>query len=211
MFLTIRKRARAWYPPQNRQRGAILVVGLIMLVTVVILGLAAMRAVVLQERLAGGFAAQNLALQSSETALRAAERIIQGGGAPKEEVLKDHAPGWFSIRGTDTALPASPRPDETKFWSESALTKKLSQEARAESGTPSILATNPIVDYYGVDATDGFARFAAERQEDVSVNSADVSIGKGVPTTTPLWRIYSYGRGFTPSIWVGLQSEYKPK
>jgi hypothetical protein len=210
-FVPAKNGALRGFPP-FRQRGAVLVVGLVMLVVVVMLGLVSMRSVLLQERLAGGFAAQNLALQASETSLRAAERVIQGGGAPREAHMS-LAPGWFSVRGNATiALPASPSLDSATFWDANTY-PNLSQEARAlADGTPSVKTGNPIVDYYGAtDAAGGFARFAANRQEDVPLNPADVSIGRGVPAMTPLWRVYGYGRGITPGIWAGLQSEYKQK
>ncbi|MDR1647984.1 MAG: hypothetical protein LBR88_08130 [Zoogloeaceae bacterium] len=197
--------------PPDHQRGAVLVVGLVMLVVVVMLGLVSMRSVALQERLAGGFASQNLALQSAETALQAAERIIQGGGAPKEADMAEN-PGWFSMRGSSTIqLPASPLPDEAAFWNAETYSK-LSQEVKAVYGVPSVDAGDTVIDYYGPTkgVPGGFARFTVNRQEDVPINPADVLIGEA-PVMVPLRHIYSYGRGVTSGVWAGVQSEHKQK
>lgn len=62
----------------HSQRGAILVVALIMLLLVTIIGIASMRDTSLQERMAGNLRDRELALQSAEAALRRGEaRAVQ--------------------------------------------------------------------------------------------------------------------------------------
>lgn len=58
-----------------RQRGAVLVVGMIMLVLLTILGLATMRTTLLEERMAGYLGDHNLAFQAAEAALREGEML----------------------------------------------------------------------------------------------------------------------------------------
>ncbi|TBU92954.1 pilus assembly PilX family protein [Phytopseudomonas dryadis] len=58
------------------QRGAILIVALIMLLLVTIIGLASMRGTSLQERMAGNLRDQELALQAAEAALRKGETLV---------------------------------------------------------------------------------------------------------------------------------------
>ena len=59
-----------------RQQGAVQVVGLAFLVALTLLGLAAMKDAVLQERMAGGSRDRSLAFQAAEAALRDARRDI---------------------------------------------------------------------------------------------------------------------------------------
>jgi len=59
------------------QRGAVLLVALIMLLLLTILGIAAMRDTNLQEKMAGNMRDHNLALQAAEAGLRFAEQSIK--------------------------------------------------------------------------------------------------------------------------------------
>lgn len=60
-----------------RQRGAVLLVALIMLLLLTVLGAAAMRDTSLQERMAGNMRDQSLAFQAAEAALRFAEQKVK--------------------------------------------------------------------------------------------------------------------------------------
>ncbi|MEZ3184022.1 pilus assembly protein PilX [Pseudomonas sp. LM13] len=61
----------------SRQRGAVLLVALIMLLLLTILGAAAMRDTNLQERMAGNMRDHTLAFQAAEAALRFAEQEVK--------------------------------------------------------------------------------------------------------------------------------------
>lgn len=61
----------------SSQRGITLVMGLLFLVVLTILGLAAMRGTILEERMAGNARDRNLAFQAAEAAIRAGERKIR--------------------------------------------------------------------------------------------------------------------------------------
>lgn len=63
------------YSPRQ-QRGAILIVALIMLLLLTIIGLSSMRGTSLQENMAGNMRDGNLALQASEAALRKGEEVV---------------------------------------------------------------------------------------------------------------------------------------
>lgn len=63
-------------PARGRQRGAILIVSLLLLLVMTILAVTAMRASTFQERMAGNARDMNLAFQSSEAAARAAESWV---------------------------------------------------------------------------------------------------------------------------------------
>lgn len=75
-------------PISHRQRGMVLIISLIILLVLTLLGLAAMQNTSLEERMAGNFRSQTVALQAAESSLRAGE-------------------GWLGIR---TDLPAAANP-----------------------------------------------------------------------------------------------------
>ena len=61
-----------------RQQGIALIMGLMFLVVLTLLGMAAMRGTILEERMAGNARDRNLAFQSAEAALRAAQLELTG-------------------------------------------------------------------------------------------------------------------------------------
>jgi len=65
-------------PGFRRQRGAVLVVSLIMLLIVTMLAVGSMRNTILEEKMAGNTSDRNLAFQSTESAVREAEVFIEG-------------------------------------------------------------------------------------------------------------------------------------
>lgn len=64
--------------PQIKQQGAVLVVGLIMLLLLTVIGMSSIRGTDLQERMAGNARDHNLAFQASEAAIRSAENYLSG-------------------------------------------------------------------------------------------------------------------------------------
>lgn len=60
-------------PPSSRERGAILFIGLILLIVLSFLGFTALRASTMQERMSGNLRDREIAFQAAESALRAAE------------------------------------------------------------------------------------------------------------------------------------------
>ena len=61
-----------------RQQGAVLIIGLIMMLLLTVIGLASVRGTDLQERMAGNMRDRNLAFQSAEAGLRAGELVSFG-------------------------------------------------------------------------------------------------------------------------------------
>jgi type IV pilus assembly protein PilX len=60
----------------SQQRGAVLIIALMMLLLLTIIGLSSMRGTVLQENMAGNMRDSSLALQASEAALRKGEQVV---------------------------------------------------------------------------------------------------------------------------------------
>ncbi len=75
---------------RTRQRGAALVIGLILLLVMTLLGVTARRGTTLQERMSGALSDQNTAFQAAETALRQGESILSSITAPNFS-----ASGWY--------------------------------------------------------------------------------------------------------------------
>ncbi len=74
------RRPRALSAGHRHQSGAVLVIGLILLVVLTLLGVQGMRTNVAQERMAFNMRERNLAFQAAEAALRAGERQNPNAG-----------------------------------------------------------------------------------------------------------------------------------
>lgn len=140
----------------RRQRGVALVVALILLVVATLIGLAASRSVVLQERMSANTYDRSLAFQRSEAALRAAEaaitadwRIVNLGGvdcSPATATLCPIVPA-----NTFTGTSAIWRDVGTIFDVNSALTPGVPQYTVQFMGTGS--ATNNLGTAENADAS----------------------------------------------------------
>lgn len=62
----------------HQQRGAVLIMSLIMLLIMTIIGITGMRTTVIEEKMAGNMRDQNLAFQAAEAALRDGENVVEG-------------------------------------------------------------------------------------------------------------------------------------
>ncbi len=60
------------------QRGAVLAVGLVILLVLTLIGIVSLQSSSMEEKMAGNMRDMNLALQSTETTLREAETFIDG-------------------------------------------------------------------------------------------------------------------------------------
>lgn len=69
-------------PHQRHQRGAILVVSLIMLLVMTLIGVTAMQNTIMEQRMAGNTRDLNLAFQAAEAALRTGETELEAAKLP---------------------------------------------------------------------------------------------------------------------------------
>ncbi|GHA76268.1 pilus assembly PilX family protein [Cognatilysobacter bugurensis] len=103
----------------SRERGAALVVVLILLLVMTLLGLASLRGTMLEERMSGSLYDRNLSFQAAEAALREAEARIATGGLtfPTSATCSD------GLCGTPTAT-ATERWKDTAFdgWKAASAT-----------------------------------------------------------------------------------------
>lgn len=96
--------------PAKRQRGAVLIISLIMLLVLTIIGVTGMRTTVLEEKMAGNMNDKNLAFQAAETALRDGEDTIESlvatssfDGSSGRLSSSDDDPDFFSsVTWSDT-------------------------------------------------------------------------------------------------------------
>ncbi len=71
------------YPPTaSRQRGAVLILGLVILLVMTMIGVAAIQTTVLEERMAGNMRQRDLALHAAEAAVQAALSAIESQDTP---------------------------------------------------------------------------------------------------------------------------------
>ncbi len=64
--------------PLHRERGAVLVVSLIMLLIVTMIAVSSMQGTIMEEKMAGNIRDRNLAFQTAESSLREAETYVEG-------------------------------------------------------------------------------------------------------------------------------------
>jgi type IV pilus assembly protein PilX len=88
----------------RRERGAALMVALVMLLLMTILGVTAMRTTTLQERMAGNLRDSNLAFQAAEVALRQGETFVEQPVLP-------------AFTGTGGLLQVQAGAGQPAFWS----------------------------------------------------------------------------------------------
>ncbi len=69
-------------PVRSRQRGAVLVVSLVLLLVMTLLGVSSMNSTTMQERMAGNLRDNNLAFQAAESALRQGEEFLRQATLP---------------------------------------------------------------------------------------------------------------------------------
>lgn len=67
---------------RHRQSGVVLITGLIFMVVLTILAVAAMRSTTLEERMSGNARDRDMAFQSAEAALRVGEQVVTGASLP---------------------------------------------------------------------------------------------------------------------------------
>ncbi len=66
--------------PPGRQRGVVLVVGLLLLLVMTVLGVTTIKSTILEEKMAGNFRDHDLAFQAAESALRDGEHLVNCNG-----------------------------------------------------------------------------------------------------------------------------------
>jgi type IV pilus assembly protein PilX len=142
----------------NKQQGAALFVSLMMLVLVTILGVAGVRLVSLEEKMAGNSYDRNLAFQSAEAALRVAEKYLEDNKpTPAYSDAGNTCPTSPSpINNCTTGICPKPDKDCVSRWDSSAGFTQW-ESITTSLGTLAGTAPQYFVEYLGTtyNCTDG--------------------------------------------------------
>jgi len=92
---------------QHTQRGAVLIVALVMLLLLTIMGISSMRSTNMQERMAGNMRDQSQAFQAAETALRKGESTVLATAIPTLQLTTGTSAWQNADQITD--LPVAPK------------------------------------------------------------------------------------------------------
>ena len=104
------------YVPRKRQSGAVLIVSLMILVLLTLIGLTAIQASTVQERIAGNSRSLDLAFQAAEAALREGEDRLDNPSVP---LTHGSIAGWY--RWNNTTTPPTWR--TPAIWNDSSKTR----------------------------------------------------------------------------------------
>jgi type IV pilus assembly protein PilX len=111
-----------------KQKGAVLIVSLVLLLIMTLLGLSSMNNTILEERMAGNLRNSNLAFQSAESALRAAEDVIFSWNSETE-------PGGLTGFYSKNDAPADPDTSNGYPWWHDWTEQNWIDNAATYSGT----------------------------------------------------------------------------
>ena len=166
-----------------RESGAALVVVLMLLLIVTLLGLAAMRGGLLQERMAGATIQRGKAFQAAESALKQGEEFVSKN--------KPTVPSSGCASGVcaETDVSASPPWTDTAFWD--------TNKVKTATSLPDDVKAKFVVESYGL---------SVDKQ---AVNSLDPR-ANGSGTDAEVYRIIARGESAGGSE-VMLQSMYRVK
>lgn len=166
-----------------RQRGAVFIVGLIVLLVMTLLATTAMRSSLLEERMTGNTQDSSVAFQAAEAALREGERLLE------QPVL----PGFSGTAGLypPPASPTDPPRWRTVDW-DSTTAVRLYQGFEGAPGSLAQASARYFVEELPLVVGPG---------ESLSADSPMDEIG--------FYRITARGRGITGDAVATLQTTYK--
>lgn len=180
------------FPRSNaiKQRGAVLVVSLLLLLVMTLLGLGASQSTRLQERMAGNQRDQEIALQSAEASLRAAETLL-APTRPFVVTCRVASPTCeaYEMRtlintSTNVALDLANQAD--LWWNNVGRDYQFASRLESVAGTPPEFVIERI----------------AEVRETLSVGDANLD------TVRDFYRATARSRGMTDTSQVVVQSTY---
>jgi type IV pilus assembly protein PilX len=163
-----------------QQKGAVLIVSIIILLVITLISVTAMQTTCLEEKMAGNMRNKNLAFQAAEAALRAGEDYLSGATLG-------------SFNGTNGLY--QPSTGLQQRW-----------EDIDWHSSSSVRAYNKTTD--GGDLND-LASMPTYIIEELSVEETGGSLEAGTPKEGKLYRVTSRGVGGTANAMVMLQSVFR--
>lgn len=173
----------------SAQAGMVLIVGLVMVLLITIVGLAAIRGTGLQENMAGNMRDRNIAFQAAESALREGETIV----SPTTKVL----PAFNCVKASGTCPDQSATPKKAVIF----MTEDEWDFVAKESAMDLDVADKPSYLLEELDVDIGAS---------AAVEGSAIDVG-GMMTTgdaTP-YRVTARGYGLSQDAEAILQSAYK--
>ena len=175
----------------STQTGMVLIVGLIMVLLMSIIGVAAIRGSNMQELMAGNMRDRNLAFQAAEAGLRMAEARVQTSGA---SLVFDNTGGLLTNQNLTTAAKGPVSHWDSTLWDSTALTLTKTDIDLQLSKLPQYVIERLEVSAAGSAATGGAVEYGATEDE---------------VTSQTLYRITSRGFGGSGESSVILQSTFR--
>lgn len=170
------------------QRGAVLIVGLVMVLLMTIVGLSAVRSSGLQEAMSGNMRDRNIAFQACESALRLGETVV----TPPNPL-----PGFNNTPGTGLFGDLNSTPSGSII-----------------NYTPAQWIANAMITALNISNVDSQPRYMVEKidapvSQCAAAEGSGIGIGTGQQTGTCLpFRVTARGVGITPDTDVVCQSNY---
>jgi len=200
----------------KRQRGAALIVGLIMLLLLTLVGVAGMRDTLLQEKMAASMRDRDIALQAAEAALRAAELSLATGAGPvftNSNGLYDRGVA-AGVNATKRLKPVSTGSAvaEQLFWQQSWPWSDTTS-VKYNSTLPNVQTANTpryVIEKLPIDLTD----LSKYPSSSFGAGSGNVSAGDELEIdetiiNKPDYRVTARGIGMTGDAMVILQATFR--
>lgn len=171
----------------GRQRGAVLIVALVLLLVLTILGTAGIQDTTMEERMAGNFRDHSAAMQAAETALRAGEVELGSSTAfGNMSFSSSGANGQYDVALMTNSV-------DPKELSTAAVWVDV--DATVLEKTSTLISADP--------------RYYLEKLPEVKLPQSDLTVGfQDVTPSVPYFRITGSGSGISPNAEVILQSTY---
>jgi len=169
-------------PNHKSQRGAVLIVALVLLLVLTVLGTAGIRDTAMEERMAGNFRDYSAALAAAEAALRAGELSVESTSA-FQAMLFDGSDGTYDV------TPASHSVDPNTAGNWNAVNAAVMDSANTK------ISQDP--DFY------------IERLPEIALPGSDLVVGfQDQAPRVQYYRVTGKGYGISPNAEVILQSTY---
>lgn len=201
------------------QRGAALIVGLIMLLLLTLIGVAGMRDTLLQEKMAGNMRDRELAFQAAESAMREAEALVKPtvtkptftvvgtGACTGGKCARTSGTGSQQLTNLYRTNTGGAAVDETTYWQiyDTGWTGNNSVQY-AGTALPNV-AAQPR--YVIEELPAAMSKVAGTLNNNASCTRATSSGGTAPCATVTDYRITTRGVGSTSDAVVILQSVYR--
>ncbi len=180
---------------KQKQRGAALLVALVMLLLITMIGVSSMQTTTLEEKMAANYRDYDIALQMAEMAMAEAEQYIEDSVSVVGHFTSDCNNGLCSARDYDDDYD---RWNDPAFCSGDIFSSGCSKSVEVDGITANAaVAANPR---YIIENLTSLAT------EDDELNQDNDSYGDVASIT--VFRITAYGTGGSPNTHVMLQATY---